>query len=185
MPTWVYYIFLTQATIGIALLIANKSKKSTISELQRNHEKELKSMHRSYEEKLKKKRATEADLLSIQSQISLAKKDYTEIKSLLAQKREEIDKLNTLHKRIEQTPLDVYYSEDGLPILGRKQAHKPYGAYTVFINAKSSIYHTDYSCASSMSHQEHIFNVINYARPCKKCALGAFDFDNVPDWYSN
>lgn len=79
---------------------------------------------------------------------------------------------------------DYWQGAEWVFIPEKRDSSKPYGDYTVYCSPKSEIYHTDWRCASYSAKRYHIFEVIAFARPCKKCATGFFPFDRIPEWYT-
>lgn len=100
-------------------------------------------------------------------------------------KPKRVEQLSYINSSIRQSriPKDVTIAFDGMPIYWKFNPEKPYGDYTVYINEKTGIYHVDRFCSSYSSRKAHIFNVIDHARPCKRCAEGFFDFSTVPEWF--
>lgn len=56
----------------------------------------------------------------------------------------------------------------------------PYGSYTVFYNENTGIYHADRACAPYQAVPTHLYEVMDHARPCKKCAEGLLPFPTPP-----
>lgn len=190
-PVWVYWVFGGLATVIICLLISNRSKKDTISEMERQHKNKITEINKACETRIAEKNASDAELETIRTNIADARKIQT---ALLVEQADCLNKISHLNKEIlklrrvrcwaKAAPLDVSFSKNGMPVYWRHRSDKPYGDYTVFVSSKTDIYHTDRFCGGYRAREEHIFNVIDHTSPCKKCAEGFFDFTSVPDWFT-
>ena len=182
-PSWVYWGFGLQTLIGIALLFSNISKKDTINRMTYEYKNNIDILQKSCEEKLEKRNATDKEMEVLRARIAEVQKEKLELYRTISKERAELENIKMMRSRMKNAPLDVTFSKDGLPIYWKPNIVKPYGDYTVYVNKKSNIYHVDRLCASYLASEDHIFNVINYTRPCKKCADGFFDFTSTPDWF--
>lgn len=192
MPSWVYWVFAGQAAVIIGLLIycSRKKEEIAISESRRKHE--IDAITSDCTKRITEKQASDEELAAIRSQIAHNKAlnsalvvEQNDLLSDISRKTIELNRLNGLRGSIKSAPLDVTFAKNGMPVFWKPDMYKPYGDYTVFFSSKSDIYHTDRFCSGYRAREEHIFNVIGHARPCKKCAEGFFDFTKVPDWYTS
>ena len=172
-----------------SLVISGKDNE--LENLKKIHLAELGNMSKRHRIDLEKQKSEYESIISsslelekLTSQLDAAKKERARLAALTAKERVERRKAEIERCRIKKAPLDVYFADDGMPIYWKPDLRKPYGDYTVFLNAKSGIYHVDRYCASYYSKLDHIFNVIDHARPCRKCAVDFFTFTTVPDWFT-
>lgn len=86
------------------------------------------------------------------------------------------------HIQREKIPDDVFYADDGMPVL-LKSVAKKYGDYSVYLNHYTGVYHGDQACAPYGAQEVHLFKVLRSpnARPCTKCAKQLPI--RVPDWW--
>lgn len=109
--------------------------------------------------------------------------DIETLRKFSMDEHRQLGALKMLCLRMKQAPPDVYFASDGLPALLEKVPKKRYGEFTVYYNARSHIYHTNPNCSPSLSLSErHIFELIEFAKPCKKC-VRSISLQIVPDWY--
>lgn len=115
--------------------------------------------------------SAEERILSLAQQIQ--DKDE-KIKSLSA----ELDR----HIQREKVPGDVFYADDGMPVL-LKSVAKKYGDYSVYLNHYTGVYHGDQACAPYGAQEIHLFKVLQSpnTKPCMKCAKQLPI--RVPDWW--
>lgn len=183
MPAWVYWVIGGQAILIIVLLISAKRRKEELLTLEKQYHSVLKSTQDSHNKTIKDIFSSVGELEAIYKKIASAQKERNEVRTLLVSEREELRRTKLERFRMKNAPLEVFFAEDGMPVYWKPDPQKPYGDYTVYVNHHSGIYHVDRSCSSYQSKEDHIFNVVDYTRPCKKCAEGFFDFTTVPDWF--
>lgn len=183
-PTWVYWIFALQFIIVLALFIIIRAKKQDIEDLKHSHEIEIEQIKQSCDKQLTERKATKEELQKLNSRVYDAKKEYEELCRKRIFEEIELEKAKKIRSRIKNAPLDISFTENGMPIYWKYNPKKPYGDYTVFANRKTGIYHADYFCAPYFAVEDHIFNVVEQMRPCKKCAEGFYGFTAVPEWFN-
>lgn len=184
-PAWVYWAFGGLCFIITVLFFSNRSKSDTISEMKQLHQSEIDLMVEFCNAKIEEKNASDAELERIKSAIEEAKATEKMISCSIFSERMELSNIRRKRCLKKHAPLYVTFSDDGMPVYWKPRPDKPYGDYTVFISLGSKIYHTDPHCGGYHTKKNHIFNVIDHARPCKKCAEGFFDFSSVPEWFTN
>ena len=191
-PAWVKWALGFSLVLSWCLYISNRSKKDTIANMTYEHKNTLDEMQKSYDKKLAEKNALNADLETIRSKIADTQKmqkallvEQNDLLNEIAYETEQVLIIRRMRCWAKKAPLDISFSENGMPVFWKPNANKPYGDYTVFVSPKSNIYHTDRFCSGYRAKEEHIFNVIEHYRPCRKCAEGFFDFTLVPDWYTS
>ena len=182
-PAWVYWVFGGLSFLIIILFVSNSSKSDTIAEMKQRHKAEIDTLVKSCNAKIAEKQASDAELERIKSAIAAAKITEKNLFHDISSERKEILNIRRMRCFAREAPLDVSFSEDGMPVYWKPRLEKPYGDYTVYVSLNSKIYHTDFFCSGYLAKKDHIFNVIGHARPCKKCAVGFFDFTSAPDWY--
>lgn len=186
-PVW---CFLPLIAIILFQWVSIRQKKDDINYWRSKNQKDKEIITNEYEAKLKQQKhehdvhiAASGSLESIRSRIVSAKNEYENVRLQLSKEQKLLIDARAERRCLKIAPLDISFSEDGMPIYWKHNYEKPYGDYTVYMSPKSQVYHTKQFCTSYHPKTEHIFNVIDLARPCKKCAEGYFDFTTVPDWY--
>lgn len=178
---WMYWLIGVMAlTICIGIWIIREKNK----ELKRCY-KDLSSYGAEIERV--KKSAKESEERAIAPYVERVRELDSEVKSLkkkISETNAELLRSKKLVANLENAPKGVSFAENGMPIFYKENEDKPYGDYTVYFSSRSNIYHIDRFCAAFGSVKTHIFNVIEYGRPCKKCADGFFDFEVVPEWFT-
>lgn len=183
-PQWVYWVFALQAVLIIILFSAYRRKKNEIIELGCKHRIKIESLQHECEEKINKYISASEELQDLRDKITSAKKELLLSTSLIAKEHKRIEQLRQTKLRVKNAPADITFTEDGMPIFWKQNPLKPYGDFTVYLNKSTNIYHIDKSCSPYSFKCEHIFNVIDSARPCRKCAVGFFNFRHAPEWFS-
>lgn len=182
-PAWVYWVFALQFIVALALFMINRSKKRDIEDMAHRHKIDIDQIKQSCDRQLTEKRATEEELHKLHSRVSDSKKEYEELREKRIHEEIELEKTKKIRSRIKNAPLDITFTQNGMPIYWKPNVEKPYGDYTVYVNKKTHIYHVDRFCAPYFASEVHIFHVIEHNRPCRKCAEGFFDFKTVPEWF--
>lgn len=183
-PTWIKWSLGISLFFVVCLFISNRWKKQEIVELEHRHKSKIDEIVKLCDAKLAEKQASDAEINNIRSAISEAKITERRLFNDISSERKELLNIRRMRCFTMEAPLDISFSDDGLPVYWKPRLDKPYGDYTVFISLNSGIYHTDSFCAGYRTRKDHIFNVIGHARPCKKCAVGFFDFTSAPDWFA-
>lgn len=80
-----------------------------------------------------------------------------------------------------QFPDDVYLRQSFTPIKGRPTKQRPYGDYTVYVNALGTRYHCSASCRYS-GKPMHFFDLPSTAKPCSLCVPASMYPQPLPDW---
>ena len=179
-PTWVYWVISGLLFLTIYLYY---SRNRAIKDMESRHKAEIRAIKDSCTQEIAKHVAASKELEVLQSEINHAKAEKHNLTSLLALEYSSLEKAQSQRRQLRKAPLDVTFAKDGMPIFWKTDPEKPYGDYTVYIGDKANVYHVKRYCSSYHSRTDHIFNVIEHARPCKKCAEGFFSFDSVPNWY--
>lgn len=104
---------------------------------------------------------------------ALAEKDgiLAEKEALLAEKETALAEKEAALAQYAALPRPKLYLPD---------PEAPYGSYTVFYNENTGIYHADRACAPYQAVPTHLYQVMDHARPCKKCAEGLLPFPTPP-----
>ena len=162
-----------------------------VSEIQRKNSIAMIQVKAKYSQIILDCKVSKAELEHLTAEIASKQDELTDIQSKLNLLREvsfreltQFQELKAQRFMLENAPPDVSFAPNGLPVWWKRDSSKPYGDYTVYCSPKSEIYHTDWRCASYSAKRYHIFEVIVFARPCKKCATGFFPFDRIPEWYT-
>lgn len=184
-------IIIVLVIIIICLKCYGKRKEEEIVSLKKEHNSEIEFIKRACNNKIEAKNATDKELQSAIDSLECAKTEKKKLDTELLREKRELEQIRLLRCRTKKAPLDVSFTDDGMPVRWKQDTQtKPYGDYTVFVSRSlyhynpNGVYHIDHYCCGYHARVEHIFNVIEYLRPCKKCASGFFDFDKVPDWYT-
>lgn len=91
-----------------------------------------------------------------------------------------------IYEVLSAIPRNVtFHYRDGLPVYGESNPLIPYGKWTVWVNRKTNIYHTDRACGSFSCHPVHISEAATASRPCKRCADANYSFSGHPQWYAD
>jgi len=194
-PHWVYWVFVIMAAALFGLICAVRGKNaeieamqnrhySELAELGKKHERELCAERDKTERNLSKKSAADKDLAEANDRLLKIKSEYRSVSELLKSARKDLEDAKKCRKMYIYAPPDVTFAEDGMPIYWKPDKNKPYGDYTVYISIRSNVYHTNPHCASYTSRQAHLFDVMDHMSPCKKCAINAFNFESVPNWFT-
>lgn len=184
-PSWVYWTFAGLAYLIIHLFFSNLSKKTDLRDMESRHKNEIASIKKACKSEIEARLAAIDQLDVINKKILKAETDLSKARMLVKKENEALSNVKLIAHRMKDAPLEIAFAKNGLPIYWKSTITKPYGDYTVFVNKDKTIYHTDRLCASYTASENHIFNVIGTARPCKRCAEGFFDFDTAPDWFAN
>ena len=182
-PSWVYWVFAAEFVIAVALFVAIGIQKNDLKTMAIRHELKVNDIRQSCAKKLAEKKATDEELLKLHHRIEQAKKELEELRGKRVYEEIELEKIKQLRSRMKNAPLDIYFANNGMPVYWKPDARKPYGDFTVYVNAQGNIYHVDRLCAGYRAAESHIFHVIGCTRPCQKCATGFFDFTAVPEWF--
>ena len=183
-PAWVYWVFGGLFFIIIILLNLIQSKNDKIAEIERQHRFEVDDIIKSCDIKIAEKQASDEELKKIKSLISEEKATEKKLSAAIYSEKRDLSNIRKMRCMAKNAPLEISFSSDGMPVYWKYRSDKPYGDYTVFVSLNSGIYHTDSICAGYRRKQEHIFNVVGHARPCRKCAANFYNFTSAPDWYT-
>ena len=181
---WVLWIVLPLLLVIIWQHFIIKRRNNDIAYWKKKLKDDTEKQRNEYEEKLTQKNATDAELAQTQRYLVGAKQELDDLLGEISIENRNLLNIRRLRYRVKNAPLDVTFSKNGMPVYWKPNMLKPYGDYTVYINEKANIYHTDRLCGGYRSKEEHIFNVIDSARPCRKCAEGFYDFITAPDWFT-
>lgn len=172
------------------LIVNNHSKAKKIDYMEYGHKNDIDALKKSYDFKMKEVTDKYGELNSLNKQLAELNQKITSAKAELLQlqketnsAKEELKQISNRKRCLENAPNDVYFADNGMPIRGKANPEKPYGDFTVYINRRTGVFHTDPFCSFSFTTKDHIFNVISTARPCKKCAEDSCEFSTVPDWF--
>lgn len=189
-PAWIYWCFGILLALITGMWLKIRTQKEDLEIMQNSHSRELDHLKKKHQQQLDIKSATDLDiskareeLEKIRRSVNIAEGDLQELRQKKLREEAETKKVETKRELYKRAPIDITFATDGKPVFWKPDRNKPYGDYTVYVKRDSVVYHTDRFCASYLSKEAHIFDYISSRRPCMKCAKGAFDFTEVPQWY--
>lgn len=182
-PSAVYWIISALSIAAIIMFFVIRSKNKAIS----NHNNEISEYMKEVAETKAKQRDAEIKASQVVApyidKVNVLESQVSSLTDQLHECNDKLLKKEKIERQKKSAPNGITFADDGMPVFWKENPDKPYGDYTVYYSTKSKIYHVDRFCASYSAKKEHIFNVMNVGVPCKKCAVGFFNFTNVPDWY--
>lgn len=189
-PTWVYWCFGILLAIILGMWMKIRRQKEDMENMQNFHSREIDHLKKKHDHQLNIKNATDFDISKaceelerIRQSVNKAEGDLQELRQKKLREEEKTKKVKVERELYRHAPFDITFAKDGKPVFWKPDRDKPYGDYTVYVKRDSAVYHTDRICASYFAKEAHIFDYISNRRPCMKCAKGAFDFTEVPEWY--
>lgn len=172
-PRWM--LFLSLVILGIFFLI-NRSLLSDIKALKKNQEKATKDLDEKENRIRKLVEEVEAANRTVNDLHKKMRSVQTKTDAMIRE-----NNLPTI-----DTPVDVFFSEEGVPICGESTPQKPYGDYTAFVSERGKVYHLEPNCGKSQSLQiVHLFEVLERRQPCARCGLKRGVPIKVPKWYKD
>ena len=191
MPGWVYWTIGLLALWVVYLLHSTYRKSSEIRGMSFQHRQETDAVSKEASRKVE----------MIQQELADYKMEYI---SETERHRDEVEKMRTeyalLHQKYQllldqrgdvllsekmealAIPPGVYFINDGVPVKGKIDDHRPFGDYTVYCAPNGKRYHADYYCGSGYSYRAtHIYDVAGKRLPCKNCVW--HPVTEVPEWY--
>lgn len=212
MPSWVYWTFGILFLLIIILLLAARSKrnriwelesqnselKSTIDDLNHNIKKQDEEIVKIYQSEQKWKAVAEHATKRAEGMVAIREKENSMLMERLANLQSERDDLlriiptaktsATLDDSFEpiDIPKEIYFVRGNIPVKGIVSDSMPFGDFTVFTSRMGKKYHVDEFCGGYICMDAvHLYDVLGKKTPCYKCAITSPHrlIKEAPPWY--